>query len=106
MSDLLSSETPKESPIAQKPPSAVGAWTAIIIGVGAFAAGLIASIMSYNNAVNNGGGHWRLWWGPMLFGVITAISGLVRAVRRANTPAEARHERGPGTTESQGPEGR
>jgi Protein of unknown function (DUF2510) len=82
-------------PPAKTPPRAVVMIT-IIIGVGVFLAGLIATIVSYSNAqdaVNSTGTeqHWTLWWGPMLFGAIIAIGGLVR---RANTPAEARHEPG------------
>jgi hypothetical protein len=43
--------------------------------------GFIVTVVTYSNA-SEGGGTYFIWWGPMLFGIIYFIWGIVQYTRR------------------------
>ena len=48
--------------------SRTGLW--ILVNVGMIFVAIIASIATYQDAVDNGGGTYLIWWGPVVWGVI------------------------------------
>jgi hypothetical protein len=46
-------------------------------GAGLAIIGFIVTMVTYSNASDSSGGTYLIWWGPMLFGVILFIQGLV-----------------------------